>query len=101
DEEGKYVTVNDVRDEEHAKQLVWFAAAEDETLVFIREYLNTRPTASGTEIGDALGRHEKQEWASASKLRIGNGLRQWAAWIEAGEGAATVPKPPGPRVWKQ
>lgn len=101
DEDGRYMTVNNICGEEDARRLVWAAAAEDETLVFIRDYLNTRPTATGTEIGDALGRHEKQAWAPASKLRIGNGLRQWAAWVEAGEGAAKIPKPPGPRVWKQ
>jgi hypothetical protein len=66
----------------------------------VLRYLETRPTASGRDIGLYVSATYGQPWNPASQTRNGNALRMWALWVAKGQHKGTIPRPLGPRTSK-
>jgi hypothetical protein len=98
DEEGRYMCVHGELTAKAMERLVYESAHDDDTLVEVLRYLESRPNASGKEIGHYISGRFQQPWNEASKGRNGNALRMWAGWIAEGEAKGTVPSAPGPRT---
>jgi hypothetical protein len=98
DDDGQCLPVNDVPDFETAARLVWEAAKTEETLQAVHDFFDQHPHAKGKDVGELIERKEGQKWSEASRLRTGNALIAWAAWIAAKSIDGKVPAPPGPRV---
>jgi hypothetical protein len=72
---------------------LWRAAQREETIRSVAEYLDAHTTADG----DAIATHIagiKSKWSKASRVRVGNGLRQWAEWTLRSTSADPVPPIP-------
>ena len=95
--DGAIETVFDPDDEINFSEAVFQAAREEETLEFVCEFLNERPTASGVQVGGHVSDCFKLNWSDGSKMRIGNSLRMWSSWIMRGQDTGLVPPAPGPR----
>jgi hypothetical protein len=93
DDDGNYITVHDIPNEEAANERVQEAARSDETLLKVWGFLQRRPSATGPEIGAFINDDEEQKWQDSSRSRIGNALWHWASWI----GQVGSAKAPGPR----
>lgn len=73
---------------------VWKAAWRDPTLRQICAWLREQPSISGIEVGKRLANDRGELYTDASASRIGNGLRQWANWMIAGDEQSPPPAIP-------
>ena len=95
-ERGKYhlqISVDNIRHE--LNEAIWLAVSKEPVMELVIELLHQKPTASGREVGELVASRYEREWTLASIERIGNSLRQWAAWLIDGRATDTVPEPPG------
>ena len=77
-------------------ELIWETASENQTIWLTAEYLKQQhPKADATTVGQFVNHKLNRDWSTGSAKRVGNGLRQWAAWILSGRGHERIPEPPG------
>ena len=76
-------------------ETVWDAACSEKTIQSVIDYLENHPAVDGRAVGEYINKEYKRDWSAASKLRIGNSLRQWARWVLIGNQEKRIPKPPG------
>ena len=76
---------------------IWAATQKQPVLQELVAFLHNKPTAKGSAIGQYINLKYNRGWASATEMRIGNGLRQWALWMIRGQKLGLVPPPPGKR----
>jgi len=69
------------------ERLVRSAAAENSVIKFVIDLVDEDPTIEGREIGEQVANEFDKKWKSSSKIRNGNALGGWAAWIINGEKA--------------
>lgn len=75
-----FLVAREVRD---AEDMLSFAAAKAETITMTRSILLQDSSASGEEISEMLiTKFGKSYSTDASKIRVGNGLKRWARWLE-------------------
>ena len=70
------------------------AANEDSVKVAI-DCLENNPKISSREIGEIISNKYMRGWVSASKLRVGGGVKNWALWVLASKRANRILPPPG------
>jgi hypothetical protein len=75
-------------------ELLWSAAASNEVVGQVVDYLQERPNASNLDIAEYMRVTMEQEWKEASKRRVGTGLWQWATWVLMGREQQAVPPMP-------
>lgn len=76
-----------------AHVVVWEAAQADETVNAVVALLRVNPAVTGREVGDHVAELHGENWTSASKKRVGGGIRRWAHWITSAESSGEVPIP--------
>ena len=96
-DEGLIETDCDPSEENNFDELVWQCAREEETLEFVCDYLNEKPSSSGVQVGAFVSDCYKTNWSNGSKMRTGNALKTWGTWIIAGDSQDSIPKAPGRR----
>lgn len=77
-----------------ALERLWQAAQKDENIQLVADFLETCPTADGETIASHVVAAMNSKWTRGSRMRIGNGLRQWAEWTLQLSSAGPVPAMP-------
>jgi len=72
---------------------VWSSAMEDDLLTELRAWRSANPSASGAALGAQAARLAGAEWSKGSRMRHGNALRRWCAWLDAGTVDEPAPFP--------
>lgn len=80
---------------------VWAKSNEEETLLQVVHLLRERPSATAIAVAREVAQAYDRTWTPATLQRIGNALRQWAAWLLQGEQSKSIPEPPGRRPTKE
>jgi hypothetical protein len=100
--DGKYsLTDHYERRRKAAVEIVWDAVSKETILLQLIDYLHSHPSASGDSVGQFVNDKYERIWSPASKLRIGNSLKQWAQWLMVGKQEGYIPEPPGRRSKSQ
>lgn len=74
---------------------ILIAASKEESVSLAMEVLTKSPNASSKDIGSALVETFSLNWTSASKIRNGGSIRQWASWIIESVSNHQITPPPG------
>ncbi len=90
-EDGKKIVVETTAQSDGAEKAVWDAANRDPVLSVVVQLLETSPRVKPEVIADNLKEVVSMEWKAASKRRVGNALRRWAAWLIEGRENNRVP----------
>lgn len=78
-----------------AAKIILEAALTESTLKEACKYLTENPNVSGRAIGKMLNKEFHRDWTASSEMRIGNSIRQWAAWLLHARKTGEIGKPPG------
>ena len=90
----RYQFSGEVGTPKRSAELVWEAAAQEDSVIYAASLLRERPALTGPELGRLIAAEFARKWEPASCVRVGNGLRKWAAWIlttKSPDGAPGVP----------
>jgi Restriction endonuclease/AAA ATPase domain len=74
---------------------LWHAAQGEDTIRLVAEFLDGYPSADDEAIASHVVASLNSKWTRATRIRVGNGLRQWAQWTLHSSSATQVP--PAPR----
>lgn len=93
---GTRAEIIEVEDVEQISDLerLWRAAQKEATIRDVAQFLDLHPSADGIAVADHLAAINIK-WTKATRIRVGNGLKQWAEW--AMHGSASSPAPQLPR----
>jgi len=77
-------------------EAIWKMANEEPAIAFVVDKLKGAPMLTGIELGEQVAGNFDREWSQGSRQRVGNSLRQWAAWLLLPETRyGEIPTPPG------
>lgn len=75
---------------------VWAEANKEDSLRMVISKLKKEPSMAPVQIGSFVAESFGRDWKEASRIRIGNSLRQWASWLMSPvNNDGTLPTPPG------
>ncbi|MEI8632927.1 hypothetical protein P4S72_14900 [Vibrio sp. PP-XX7] len=90
-----FVNTDSISKSGGAKEAIWAAAKNENSLLRCTEILQAEPNISVKNIAAQISDEYNLNWSAGSKTRNGGILRQWSLWIKDGIESSSVPTPPG------
>jgi len=95
DADKYYIAEEKLRRFPEKREALWISANSEQILLEVVKLLESDENLSGREIGEYIADKHELNWTSASKLRNGHAIRQWALWLYQGKKHAEIPPCPG------
>lgn len=95
--EGDEYVIDDTyfSDYNDSVKAIWSLANQEPILKQAVRVLTINARISGFELADILNEEYDLKWTQSSKIRNGNGIKQWSSWLLEGNQSGHIPPPPG------